>query len=287
MMFVHYVLTSLLLHAFLLQCYFGDNESRVTQGLVEQCHNICSSRYCCFESQSIVSSCRDTVGEEECKLYSLCEQMINDRGEEVKNFIELDKLEFGLGSSSISSTIAPLSTTSAGQISSSNVGSGTSYRPGSNGVFIDESEFEATVTEVNAACNPDQSGIDDSWVAGCHAMCADYMCCFATDGTGSNCKDVHGEDVCEAYAGCKVLQSASSSQQQQQPQQQNDQSEQAQLDEMEETCVPKIRRDANLRERCRKVCAPRDCCWQGGPGNCYVMNTDWCDEFSMCEILVV
>lgn len=268
------------LNAFLLQCYFGDDESRVTQGLVEQCHNICSSRYCCFESQTIVSSCRDTVGEEECKLYSLCEQMINDRGEEVKNFIELDKLEFGLDSGSSSS--------SSSSSSSNNSGSGTSYRPGSNGVFIDESEFEATLNEVNAACSPDQSGIDESWVAGCHAMCADYMCCFATDGTGSNCKDVHGEDVCEAYAGCKVLQSASSSQQQQQqPQQQNDQSEQAQLDEMEETCVPKIRRDANLRERCRKVCAPRDCCWQSGPGNCYVMNTDWCDEFSMCEILVV
>ena len=208
--------------------------------------------------------------------------MINERGEEVKNFIELDQLEFDLDSSSSSSS------------SSSNTNSGTGYRPGSNGVFIDESEFEATVNEVKAVCNPDQSD-DDSWVPGCHDMCADYLCCFATEGTGSNCKDVHGEDVCEAYAGCNVLQSSSStsdlpssSQQQQQPQQSiNNQSEQVQLDEIAEACVPKIRRDANLRERCRKVCAPRDCCWQSGPGNCYVMNPDWCDEFAMCEILVV
>jgi len=252
-------------------CYFGSDESKVTEELVTQCHSICSSRYCCFESQSIVSSCRDTVGEEECEMYSLCEQMINDRGEEVKNFIELDELEFGTGGSSSSS-------------------SGTSYRPGSsNGVFVDEGEFEATVNEVKAVCTPDQSG-DESWVAECHATCADYLCCFATDGTGSNCKDVHGEDVCEAYYGCKVLQSSSSSSSSASKVpissgQQQQSSEQVQIDEVNEVCVPKIRRDASLRARCEKVCASRDCCWQSGPGNCYVMNTEWCDEYAMCEIL--
>jgi hypothetical protein len=232
----------------------------------------------------MVDSCRDTVGEEECRLYSLCEQMINDRGDEVQNFIELDMQEFGTDTDSSSSS----SNNNAGGMSSS----GTSYRPASNGGFIDESEFEATVNEVEVVCDPAQSG-DDSWVSSCHAMCADYLCCFSTDGTGSNCKDVHGSEVCEAYAGCKVLQSSASSltaesSQQQQPQQTNDQiAEQVQIDEMTETCVPKIRRDAGLRERCRKVCEPRDCCWKGGPGNCYQMNTDWCEEFSMCEILVV
>mmetsp|Transcript_20834 Transcript_20834/g.41424 ORF Transcript_20834/g.41424 Transcript_20834/m.41424 type:complete len:773 (+) Transcript_20834:141-2459(+) len=266
-------------------CYFGNDESKVTPRLVSECHSICSSRYCCFESQTMFSNCRGTVGDDECELYSLCEQMINERGEEVKNFIELDEKEFDTGDSSSSNN---------------GVDSGTSYRPGSNGGFIDESEFEATVNEVKAACAHDES-VGDSWVAGCHAMCADYLCCFSTDGTGSNCKDVHGDDVCEAYSGCKVLYSSSSAskltfdsqqpQQQQQQQQQQQMSaqdkEQVQIDEMTETCVPKIRRDVDLRERCRNVCASRDCCWKDGPGNCYQMNTDWCEEFSLCEILVV
>lgn len=277
-MFVSYSLTNFFFIIcflfFLVQCYFGSDESKVTQHLVEQCHNMCSSRYCCFESQTIVSSCRDTVGDEECELYSLCEQMINDRGEEVKNFIELDQLEFGdddSGSSSSSSSNSP----------------GTSYRPGSNGVFIDEGEFEATVNEVMAVCTTDLSD-DDSWVAECHDMCADYLCCFATDGTVSNCKDVHGEDVCEAYYGCKVLQSSSSEPDSpitSEQQQVIGQDEQVKIDEVNEVCVPKIRRDAGLRARCEKVCASRDCCWQSGPGNCYVMNTEWCDEYAMCEIL--
>jgi len=202
--------------------------------------------------------------------------MINERGEEVKNFIELDQLEFGAGDSSSSSS------------SSSSKISGTSYRPGSNGVFVDEAEFEATVNEVHAVCNPDDISVDESWVAECHAMCADYLCCFATDGTGSNCKDVHGEDVCEAYYGCKVLQSSTSAPKSpisSEQQQQMSQNEQVQIDEVNEVCVPKIRRDAGLRARCEKVCASRDCCWQSGPGNCYVMNTEWCDEYAMCEIL--
>jgi len=75
-------------------CYFGNDESRVTQELVTKCHNVCRSRLCCFDSFKLESSCRATVGEDECELYSLCEQLINENGGEVKTFIELDLKEF-------------------------------------------------------------------------------------------------------------------------------------------------------------------------------------------------
>ena len=77
-----------------MQCYFDTDESRVTQDLVTKCNNVCRSRYCCFDSYKLESSCRATVGEEECELFALCEQMITADGGVVKNFIELDLQEF-------------------------------------------------------------------------------------------------------------------------------------------------------------------------------------------------
>ena len=78
----------------MFQCYFDDDESRVTQELVTNCHNVCQSRYCCFDSYKLESSCRAAVGENECELFALCEQMITADGGVVKNFVELDLQEF-------------------------------------------------------------------------------------------------------------------------------------------------------------------------------------------------
>jgi hypothetical protein len=260
-------------------CYFGNDESKVTQSLIATCHNICSPRYCCFDNQNFVPSCLDTMGQAECNLYALCEQMINDHGEEVKDFIELDKLEFG---DTVSSpAINPSSN------SGSNVNSNIVKNEGGLHAFIDESEFQATLKQVKTVCDPDQT--DPAWVTNCHELCANYLCCSSTEGTGSNCQDVYDKDVCAAYEGCSVLleQPTTTSTSSQQTTTNSDLQLHVQLDEIQETCVPKIRRDPNLRERCRKACEPRDCCWQSGPGNCYQMNTEWCDEFDMCEILVV
>eukprot|EP00984_Skeletonema_dohrnii_P019573 scaffold9390_cov131-Skeletonema_dohrnii-CCMP3373.AAC.1 len=83
-------------------CYFDNDESRVTQELVTKCNNVCRSRYCCFDSYRLESSCRAAVGENECELFALCEQMITDDGGVVKDFIELDLKEFdddGVGES--------------------------------------------------------------------------------------------------------------------------------------------------------------------------------------------
>ena len=63
---------------------------------------MCQSRLCCFSSYKLESSCRASVGDEECELYSLCEQLINKKGGEVKDFIELDLQEFDNGTPAIS-----------------------------------------------------------------------------------------------------------------------------------------------------------------------------------------
>ena len=261
-------------------CYFGNDESKVTQSLIARCHNICSPRYCCFDNQNFAPSCLDTMGQAECNLYALCEQMINDHGEEVKDFIELDKLEFGDTESS--PAITPSSNGG-----SNNVNSNIVKNEGGLHAFTDESEFQATLEQVKTVCDPDQT--DPAWVTNCHELCANYLCCSSTEGTGSNCQDIYDKDVCAAYEGCSVLleQPTTTSTSSQQTTTNSDLQLHVQLDEIQETCVPKIRRDPNLRERCRKACEPRDCCWQSGPGNCYQMNTEWCDEFDMCEILVV
>eukprot|EP00975_Prorocentrum_lima_P060578 12707706-Prorocentrum_lima.AAC.1 len=59
-----------------------------------KCNNVCRSRLCCFDSYILESSCRATVGEDECELFALCEQMITKDGGVVKDFIELDLKEF-------------------------------------------------------------------------------------------------------------------------------------------------------------------------------------------------
>jgi hypothetical protein len=65
---------------------------------------VCQSRLCCFSSYKLESSCRASVGDEECELYSLCEQLINKNGGEMKNFIELDLQEFDNGTPDMSTS---------------------------------------------------------------------------------------------------------------------------------------------------------------------------------------
>lgn len=62
--------------------------------MVKNCHDVCKPRFCCFESYKLEGSCRATVGDDECELFALCEQLITDEGGLVKTFIELDLKEF-------------------------------------------------------------------------------------------------------------------------------------------------------------------------------------------------
>jgi len=50
-------------------------------------------------------------------------------------------------------------------------------------------------------------------------------------------------------------------------------------------CTIKIERNPLLKEECRLACESRSCCYKTGPGNCYNLNVDWCDEFDACQLV--
>ena len=59
-----------------------------------KCLKVCQPRFCCFDNYKLGTSCRAAVGEAECELFDLCEQMITDDGGVIKTLIELDLQEF-------------------------------------------------------------------------------------------------------------------------------------------------------------------------------------------------
>lgn len=75
-------------------CFFGNDPLKITEEMVQKCHGVCAQRLCCFSDYLLQSSCRDTVGDDECQLYSLCEQLVTDDGVEVGNAIDLQQNEF-------------------------------------------------------------------------------------------------------------------------------------------------------------------------------------------------
>lgn len=183
------------------------------------------------------------------------------------------------------------------------------------------------ISAVNSVCGVGSNNqADDSWVSACHSLCANYLCCFATEGTRSNCRGSVGEEMCNAYQGCNVLHityvTDSEGNVLEQDAEGNvfvastespldkydwtattaapslpkalggggqktaaalEELEEKELNEVYEACIPKARRDPWLADRCRKACDVRGCCFDEGPGNCYGMNTAWCDEFQSCQ----
>ncbi|KAK1734714.1 hypothetical protein QTG54_014587 [Skeletonema marinoi] len=154
-------------------CYFDNDESRVTQALVTKCNNICQPRYCCFDSYRLESSCRATVGENQCELYSLCEQMITKDGGVVKTFIELDMKEFD-----------------------------------DDGVDPGESNSDELIEkEVFDACyfDNDESRVTQALVTKCNNICQPRYCCFDSYRLESSCRATVGENECELFALCEQM----------------------------------------------------------------------------------
>jgi len=153
-------------------------------------------------------------------------------------------------------------------------------------------------TAVHAVCGlEDENPGDDSWVTACHAICANYLCCFTTEGTTSNCRKTYGDDVCAAYQGCVVLHASAA---EASPPTTNtvpemppntvpdgsaEMTEEELIDEVKELCTSQAIYDSRLADRCREACRPRWCCFEENEGNCYTMNSEWCDEYMACEVL--
>lgn len=219
------------------------------------CKSHCSRYECCYLPER---SCYE-ANYLECDEYYICEDFYIDEEQPPKG----NGVAASLGSSS-------------------NQAVGTA----SSGAY-DHSETNVNKdieTAVQAVCGlgADHPG-DDSWVTACHALCANYLCCFSQEGTESNCRDTYGDDQCDSYQGCIVLHTSSESNS-------NSNSPGSTLNDQEvmevnNACVSKARRDPWLNEKCNEACSVRSCCFENGPGDCSSMNQEWCDEFEACGLL--
>ncbi|KAL7496326.1 hypothetical protein ACHAWT_004860 [Skeletonema menzelii] len=166
-------------------CYFDTDESRVTQDLVTKCNSVCKSSY------RLESSCRASVGEDECELFALCEQMITADGGVVKTFIELDLQEFNDDDTSNSN-------------SASGPGSIVQYPSGNTGVDGGNG-VDTFASRLETVCSESSLKTLDGMQA-CHSKCQAHLCCFTTDSkrAGQNCSGLIPSG-CLAYEPCKRL----------------------------------------------------------------------------------
>lgn len=239
------------LHTFKTDCLqnnFKDNW--------DLCKNHCSRFECCFSG---VDSCYKENALE-CDEYYLCEEFYLD---DKKGDTDVS------GGGASNQIAAPSENDGANDHTDSNVNAGIE-------------------NAVHAVCGleGDHPG-DDSWVTACHALCANYLCCFSTDGTQSNCRDAVGDDVCNAYQECVVLLGEVTGDEDPNGGGGDDgtTTKGQEVEEVEKACVSQARRDPRLADQCRKACDARSCCFNEGPYNCSSMNAEWCEEFAACELL--
>ena len=229
---------------------------------IRDCMAFCQHHLCCF-SQDDKENCRgDHPGE--CQAYEACRVLVEGPPED-------------------GGAQAGVTDLAGSNINSVQTQQQQQEKPSPVLASHDPADIKVAV---QAVCGIEGQRLDDdSWVTACQSLCADYLCCFSTDGTRSNCQDTYGEEVCSAYSGCGVLYSASqpseesageevggsftSSQPMTQPQQQQQVSSEA--EKVNDVCSEKIQQNPSLREACRLACESRSCCYQTGPGNCYIL----------------
>ena len=260
-----------------MQCYFDADESKVTQDLVTKCNNVCQHRYCCFDSYRLEISCRATVGEEECKLFALCEQMITPDGGVVKNFIELDLQEFNDDDDGTSN---------------SNNASGpgiVQYPSGNTGANVGN-DANTFASQLENVCSENSLKTIDGLQA-CHSKCQTHLCCFTTDSqrAGQNCSGLIPAG-CRAYEPCKRLVVPPGIEPAMSP------TISLTPEEIEkrvyDACYfgdDPTRVTGELVTKCHGVCAQRFCCFSDYllQSSCRAtVGDDECELYSLCEQLV-
>jgi hypothetical protein len=254
-------------------CYFGSDETKVTEALVTKCYNVCKSRFCCFSGYKLEASCREAVGDEECELFALCEQMISESGGVVKDFIELDLKAFDTGTNNINSA--------------SGLGNNAYFPSGSTGVNV-ESEVDSFITSLEDACSGSSLETLDG-IQRCHSKCQAHLCCFTTDAklAEQDCSD-RLPTACSAYEPCKRLVTPPVGAPPSTSLSTPAQTEKAVYDACYFGDDPtKVTQE--LVTRCHSVCATRLCCFSDYKlqSSCRaIVGDDECSLFSLCEQLV-
>jgi hypothetical protein len=243
----------------------------VTLDGIRDCNAFCQHHLCCFSNLESENCLREHAGE--CQSYDACRTLVDGPKDATPEVVG----EPGDGLAIVKND-------------DSDGGGGAQEGQPSAEVKDDNSAIATTVQAVCGLGDKLPKG-DDSWVVACHALCANYLCCFSIDGTQSNCRDSYGDLTCDAYRGCAALfaeeevphwDTSYSGDEGSMPW---EDTEEGRFHEMEEACVPNARVDPVLSDRCRKVCDPRSCCWQDDPGNCASLNESWCGEYQPCSVL--
>lgn len=219
---------------------------------IRDCNAFCMHHLCCFNGESCGTA-------EVCADYDACKVL-------VKNVVKIISGSNGAGgaTNNFSGSMTHPSTP-------------TDTANGHDFSYHDPSTIRASVS---SACTFDPLANDDSWVPGCHALCADHLCCFGTPGTTSDCRQEKNV-MCSAYAGCNVLMYQSneidheeikSKYEAHRPEMQPGSSTTPDdIREVNEACNNNVLKDSALRSRCEAACSSRKCCFTNGPGNCYIL----------------
>ncbi|KAL3765432.1 hypothetical protein ACHAW5_006925 [Stephanodiscus triporus] len=151
---------------------------------IRDCNALCQHRLCCFSNLESDSCLREYPGE--CQSYEPCRTLVDgpkdatpEVASEPEDFLAIVKNDDSDG------------------------GGGAQEGQPSAEVKDDDSAIASTVQAVCGLGDKLPKG-DDSWVVACHALCANYLCCFSIDGQ-SNCRDSYGDLTCDAYGGCAAL----------------------------------------------------------------------------------
>jgi hypothetical protein len=288
-------------------------DSLATLDGIRDCNAFCQHHLCCFSESESESCLSEHMGE--CQAYNACRSLVNGSKTDAKTEVA----DGGGGEANDYPSSANGESDSDGGASDSQGEDGLASAEVADGLVDDGRGVEnddsngggggaqsaapdknsAIDSAVHAVC--DLAEGDESWVTACHALCANYLCCFSTDGTLSNCRDTYGDAVCDAYQGCKVLLLPSNHPEEEEVPHMDtsndggdgdssadiqwEETEEGRMHEMCEACLPTARVDPVLADRCRKVCEPRSCCWQDGPGKCATLNEGWCGEYQACSVL--
>mmetsp|Transcript_3756 Transcript_3756/g.9581 ORF Transcript_3756/g.9581 Transcript_3756/m.9581 type:complete len:608 (+) Transcript_3756:83-1906(+) len=162
-----------------------------TLGGIRDCTAFCQHHLCCFNELDSENCAGDHVGE--CQAYDACKILVE--GPEDVNV-------GGNVSSGNSSNIGSGETEQQQSGASSQVDKSSGSEEGVYDHY-DTDVNKDIATAVHAVCGiEDANPGDDSWVTACHALCANYLCCFTNPG---GCRSQKGEEVCSAYQGCVVL----------------------------------------------------------------------------------
>lgn len=130
------------------------------------------------------------------------------------------------------------------------------------------SSLEELAEKVEELCDlPDDTfSIDQSWVSGCHGVCAPRLCCLVDARMGSNCRSAVGIQECNAYSPCEVLISSNG----------HEMTEDVDFQEtygtIESICSADVANDISRHDECFLQCQTRSCCFEPEPEySCFEM----------------